>query len=330
MSESNKTEKKNRFKTFNFWFKTVLIICIIVLVYQFIKQGKVEIPQLINRLKTANKNWLLIGSLLSFLFVFFQGEMYFWSFRTVKENISRWDAIVLYLKRNFVSVFLPVGSISSLATFSESIESQGITKLKMSIASTIYLVVGIISLWVIALPILFLTAQSQHIDAIAYISLAVLTCLLIALIVFIINLKKRGKSYQLFKKYLPKYAQQLDDFLNISIDLKAFIFANLASLILEIVGILILFISIYAIGLNTDFLTPCLAYTVATLILYVAPIARGVGAIELSLIFILTQNNIDANSALTITLLARFFGFWLPLLLGALSFIRFKKSNLTN
>jgi phosphatidylglycerol lysyltransferase len=318
---SNKNTPPNRFKTFSFWFKTILILSIIGLIIKFVQQGSVEIPQLINHLKNADKNWLFTGVLLSVLFVLLQGEMYYWSFRTLREKVSRWSVIQLYLKRNFVSVFLPVGSISSLATFSQNIERQGVTTLKMSVASSIYLVSGIATLWIIAIPILFLTAQSQHIDTIAYVSLFVLTLLLIALIVFLNNLKKRGKSYQLFTKYLPKHVKQLDNFLSMSIDLKALMMANLASLGLEIVGILMLFVAIYAVGLDINWLIPCVAYTIATLILYVAPVARGVGAIELSLIYILTQNGIESNSAFTVTLLARFFGFWLPLLFGAASFI---------
>jgi phosphatidylglycerol lysyltransferase len=324
MTKQQSNPPKSRFKTFGFWFKTLLIVSIIALIYQFVKQGSIEIPQLLNRLKNADKYWLFMGVFLSLLFVVLQGEMYYWSFRTVREKIPRWLAIQLYLKRNFVSVFLPVGSISSLATFSQSIENEGITKLKMSAASAIYLVTGIVTLWLIAIPILFFTAQSQHIDTIAYLSLFVLTLLLVALIVFTINLKKRGKSYQLFAKYLPKHVVNLDIFLEMSIDFNALIAANAASLALEIVGILLLFVSIYAIGLDINWLIPCLAYTIATLILYVAPVARGVGAIELSLIYILNQNGIDANSALTITLLSRFFGFWLPLLIGAASFINLK------
>jgi phosphatidylglycerol lysyltransferase len=325
MNEPITNQSKSHLTFFKFWFKTVLIVCIIGLIYQFLQQGRVEIPQLINRLKTADKNWLLMGVLLAVSFVVLQGEMYYWSFRSVGEKVSRWQSVILYLKRNFVSVFLPVGSISSLATFSQTIEKQGVTSLKMSIASAIYLISGIVTLWIIAIPVLFFTAQSQHIDTIAYVSLLVLTLLLLALTVFVLNLKKRGKSYQLFAKFFPKYVAQLDNFLTMPINRTALIAANLASLGLEIVGILILFVSIYAIGFDIPWLVPCLAYTIATLILYVAPVARGVGAIELSLIYVLTQNGLDANSALTVTLLSRFFGFWLPLILGGLSFINLKK-----
>ena len=319
------TKTTNRFLTFNFWFKLILIVSITLLIYQFLKQGQIEIPQLINRLITANKNYLLMGVLLSFLFIFFQGEMYFYSFKTVQENITRWTAIELYLKRNFVSVFLPVGSISSLATFSQNIENQGVTKLKMSLASAIYLIVGVVSLWMIAIPVLYFTAAFNAIDKAAYYSLVVLTGLLLIVFLLVLNIKKKKKIYQLIIHYFPKYAQQLNDLLETPMNIKALIMANLASIGLEIIGILILFISIYSIGLNIHWLVPCLAYTIATLILYIAPIARGVGAIELSLIYILTQNGIDANSALTVTLIARFFSFWLPLILGTISFIPFAK-----
>jgi phosphatidylglycerol lysyltransferase len=325
MNEPAKKKPLNRFTSFNFWFKTVLIVSIGFLLYKFLQQGRVEIPQLMNRLKTADKYWLSVGVLLTFVFVILQGEMYFWSFRSVGEKVSRWQAIGLYLKRNFVSVFLPVGSISSMATFTQSIEKKGLTPLKISIASAIYLISGIVTLWIIAIPILFLTAQSQHIDTIAYISLLVLTVFLILGIIFISNLKKRGKSYQLFARFLPKHVAQLDSFLTTPIKTPALIGANLASLGLEIVGIFMLFVSVYAIGFDIAWLIPCLAYTIATLILYVAPVARGVGAIELSLIYVLTQNGLDANAALTVTLLSRFFGFWLPLILGGLSFINLKK-----
>ncbi len=310
----------NRFTSLSFWLKLALMLSVIWLIYQFLQQGRVEIPQLINRVQNADKIWLSVGILLSFVFVFLQGEMYVWALRCVGENVSRRLAILLYLKRNFVSVFLPVGSISSLATFSQDVENEGITQLKMSAASAIYLVAGIVTLWVVAIPILIFTAQSQHIDGGTYVSLLVLTLLLICLFFLVLNLKNKGKTYGLLTKYAPSFASQIHQLLATPMNRKALIMVNLASLGLEIVGILLLFVSIYAIGLDIDWLTPCLAYTIATLILYVAPVARGVGAIELSLIYVLTQNGIDANSALTITLLYRFFGFWWPLLLGGLSF----------
>lgn len=296
------------------------MVSVVWLIYQFFQQGRVELPQLINRLQNADKMWLSMGVLLSFVFVFLQGEMYVWALRCVGENVSRRLAILLYLKRNFVSVFLPVGSISSLAAFSQDVENKGITKVKMSAASAIYLVGGVVTLWVVAIPVLIFTAQSQHIDNVAYVSLLVLTVLLVGVFFLVLNLKNKGKTYELLTKYAPKIASQINQLLETPMNRKALIMVNVASLGLEIVGILLLFISIYAIGLDIDWLTPCLAYTIATLILYVAPVARGVGAVELSLIYVLTQNGIDANSALTITLLYRFFGFWWPLLLGGFSF----------
>ena len=327
MTEQQNNQSKNRFTTLSFWFKSILILSIIWLIYEFLKQGRVELPQLLNRLRSADVTWIGIGVLMSGLFIFFQGEMYVWSFRSVQENVPRWTAIRLYLKRNFVSVFLPAGAVSSLATFSQSIENKGITKFKISVASVIYIISGVVTLWLIAVPILIYTARLQQIDKAASISLGVLTGLLLLVIVSVLSIKNKGTMYEFFAKRFPKIALQIDDFLHAPINIKALITTNIASLILEIVGIFLLFVSIYAIGLDINWIVPFLAYTLSTLILYVAPIARGVGAVELSLIYVLTHNGIDANSALTVTLIYRFFGFWLPVLLGGVVFIN-KKSFL--
>ncbi len=327
MDKTTSNKPSNRFQSFGFWFKSILILCIIWLIYEFLKQGRVELPQLLNRLRSADLTWIGIGVLLSGLFIFFQGEMYVWSFRSVQENVPRWTAIRLYLKRNFVSVFLPAGAVSSLATFSQSIENKGITKFKISIASAIYIISGVVTLWLIAVPVLIYTARLQQIDKAASISLGVLTGLLLLVIVVVLSIKNKGTMYQFFTKRFPKIALQMDEFLHTPISISALIATNSASLVLEIVGIFLLFVSIYAIGLDINWIVPCLAYTLSTLILYVAPIARGVGAVELSLIYVFTHNGIDANSALTITLMYRFFGFWLPVLLGGIVFIN-KKSFL--
>jgi phosphatidylglycerol lysyltransferase len=324
MDKTTNNKPPNRFHTFGFWFKTILILSIIWLIYAFLQQGRVELPQLIHRLRSADVTWISIGVLLSGLFIFFQGEMYVWSFRSVEENVPRWVAIRLYLKRNFVSVFLPAGAVSSLATFSQSLENKGITKFKISIASGIYIISGVVTLWLIAVPVLIYTARLQQIDMAASISLGVLTGLLLLVVLFVISIKQKGKIYQFFTKRFPKIALQMDTFLHTPINIKALIATNIASILLEIIGILLLFVSIYAIGLDINWIVPCLAYTLSTLILYVAPIARGVGAVELSLIYVLTHNGIDANSALTVTLLYRFFGFWLPVLLGGVVFINRK------
>jgi phosphatidylglycerol lysyltransferase len=108
----------------------------------------------------ANKYWILAGLGLVLFYIFIQGVMYVTSFASINVKLKVWDAIILFLKRNFISVFLPAGAVSSLAFFSKEIERKGITKTQVYFASSIYAFVGILSVVIVAIPA-FLFAVSD-------------------------------------------------------------------------------------------------------------------------------------------------------------------------
>jgi phosphatidylglycerol lysyltransferase len=316
---------KTHFSSLWFWLKAALVVCILTLIYQFWQEGSIELPELITRLRSAHGAWLCVGVLLSMVFIGLQAEMYVWSFRSVQANIGRYSATFLFLKRNFVSVFLPGGSVSSLATFSQSIEKQGVTKFKVSIASSIYIISGLVTLWLVAVPAILYAIKQQEANNVEEISLLIVTLMLLFVVFFIFSVLKKNKFHQFLAPYFPNFITQLDTFLQTPFNFRALLMTHIVSLGLEIISILLFYVALRAIGIHTDWITPILAYTLSTLILSVAPVARGVGAVELSLLYILNHSGIDMASALTVTLIYRFFSFWLPLLIGGFSFINRKK-----
>ena len=119
----------------------------------FIKHEGAELKSVGPLLSTASISWLSLGILLSIGYVFVHGLMYRAAFAAVSSSISVLDGTVLYLKRNFVSVFLPAGGVSSLAFFSGEIEKKGVSKSQINFASSIYGFIGILSVVVIAIPV---------------------------------------------------------------------------------------------------------------------------------------------------------------------------------
>ncbi|MHB1922657.1 MAG: phosphatidylglycerol lysyltransferase domain-containing protein, partial [Chitinophagaceae bacterium] len=65
----------------------------------------------------------------------------------------------------------------------------------------------------------------------------------------------------------------------------------------------------------------------ATLFLVISPFLKGIGAIEIALVYILTLYGFNTTAAASITLLYRFFNFWLLILAGLGSFL-FKRESL--
>jgi len=76
----------------------------------------------------------------------------------------------------------------------------------------------------------------------------------------------------------------------------------------------------YALGLDHSFEAAAIAYTVSVILMIVSPFLRGLGAVELTMLYIFKAYGYPQTAALGITVLYRVFEFWLPLLLGIIAF----------
>jgi len=89
----------------------------------------------------------------------------------------------------------------------------------------------------------------------------------------------------------------------------------------ECCGILHLFIAAKALGLPASLSASAIAYVVSVLLMIVSPFLRGLGAVELSMVYILSLYGYQPVNALGITILYRLFEFWLPLVAGFFSYL---------
>ena len=78
----------------------------------FVKHERGEFAQIQNTLNTAQPLWVLLGIAISSLYIALQALMYVFSFKSIHKKITFQSAILLFLKRNFISVFLPAGGVS--------------------------------------------------------------------------------------------------------------------------------------------------------------------------------------------------------------------------
>ncbi len=88
--------------------------------------------------------------------------MYVFAFASGRNKVSLIDSIILFIKRNFISVFLPAGGISSLAFFTGAIESKEIKKTQIHFASSIYGFIGILSVVIVAIPAFILCTCQRN------------------------------------------------------------------------------------------------------------------------------------------------------------------------
>ena len=97
------------------YWREILAIFTLLLAIVFFRSERKELQAIIPQIQQTRSFWLLAGVTVTFIYIFFQGGMYRKSFAAIGLNVKWTHAVILFLKRNFVSVFLPAGGVSALA-----------------------------------------------------------------------------------------------------------------------------------------------------------------------------------------------------------------------
>ncbi len=309
--------------------KVAFAILFILFAIYFLKHEKTELVQVKAVLLQADKWLILLGISLVLFFTVVQGWMYRYSFKAVQKNISLLSGILIYLKRNFISVFVPAGLITNIFFFNKGIEEKyGIDKTYSYYASTIFSICSIASSIIIAIPVLFLLFLKGGINN--DISIGIISILAIVgfLVYITINIKNKGGVFRLLEKRAPQFATTLDVLRTYPIKRIEVVKVLLLSCVIEIIGVAHLYIAMLALNLTPSLMVALIGYTLVLVILMSSPLLRGIGIIEVSLTYALTFFDFSTTNALSVVFLFRFFEFWSVLFLGIIAFIAKKDSLL--
>ena len=287
----------------------------------FIKNEHTELAEVNRILFSANWNYVLTGIVLTLVYIVLQGLMYVASFASIRHRISLISAIVLFLKRNLISIFLPAGGISSLAFFTADIENKGITKTQIHFASSVYGFVGILSVIVVAIPIFIYSLLVGGLGSGEWIAFVCILILLFIIYLIYRSIVKKGLFYRWLVKSFSFFEVFSIDIRTNRISKKQFFITVLYSVLIEFVGIAHLYIAMLALNYPPSLYAAFLGYVISVLFLIISPFLRGLGAIEVSMTFILIRLGYSNMEAVTTTFLYRFFEFWVPLFSGIFSFL---------
>ncbi len=292
----------------------------------FIRHENLELSKISEQLSSGNKWYVMLGILLTCVYIVFQARMYIHSYLSMGIRIPLKVALRLFLKRNFISVFLPAGGFSSLAFFTSEVESYGAGRSQVHLASAFYAFFSILSVVIVAFPIFGFALFTYKLQKAEMLGFLFLLILIAFFFVLIFSVMRKGRAYNWLSKIRPVVAETLDEMISQNVNRKQLLIALLFSVGIEILGIIHLYVAMLALGFNPSWQAAFIGYIVMVLILIASPFLRGLGAIEVSLTYILGQFGFPVIAAASITLMYRFFEFWLPLLAGLGSFIS-RKNN---
>lgn len=303
----------------SYWREILAVLLLLVGIY-FFRSQRHELLSLREHLNNSQPQWIIAGIGVTILYILFQAAMYRGSFASIGSSLRWSHGIDLFLKRNFLSVFLPAGGVSSLAYAPSYLKKNGISKVQTGQASAIYAFVGILTVFIIALPVLIVSIFQQERFENTLKGLIGLSTFVAAILFTVHSLRKKTWLYQQINKRFPKIISSIDEFFSVKISNKQGILTVVYSLFIELCGITHIFIACKALGLPASFEASAIAYVLSVLLMLFSPFLRGLGAVELAMVFVLQSFGFSAVNALAVTVLYRFFEFWLPLLAGFFSF----------
>lgn len=303
-----------------FFWQLLLAFFMIGMAAFFIKNEHIELIQIKDQLATSRPDYIILGVILTVVYIGLQGQMYVHSFKALGNSIPIDAATLLFLKRNLVSVFLPAGGFSSLAFFTKEIENHGPTRSQIHLASTLFAFCSLLSVIIVGLPAIGIAFLFHSLQTAALLGFAFLIILTIGFIIVMRSVAIKGRAYYWVSRTIPSTAVILNEMISQKIDRKQFLMTLIASIGIEIVGIIHLYVAMLALGFDPSWPAAFIGYIVMVILLIASPFLRGLGAIEVSLTYVLGQLGYPIIAAATITLLFRLFEFWIPLFAGILSF----------
>lgn len=242
------------------------------------------------------------------------------AFAAVNLKLPWIHATVLFLKRNFVSIFLPAGGVSVLAYSPSQIRKHGFHQSDVYQASGLFGFAGLMTVFIAGLPVVVYTMVSTTKFKDSWLGLVAVLVIIGLLFLAFRSLKSKGFLFAWIEKRFPSFAPMVGKIVSADVNTKKFTGAVSFSLGVELTGMFHVYIAMMAIGAPASFGAAAAAYIIAVLMMVISPFLRGLGAVEISMVYVLSEFGYSAAEALSITILFRVFEFWLPLVVGLLAF----------
>ena len=293
----------------------------VLLAFIFFRSERRELVQIIPNISNAHGGWLLAGVAVTFLYILLQSGMYVGSFNAIGLKLKWVDAIELFLKRNLLSIFLPAGGVSALAYSPMQLRKRGFNKTQIHQASGLYAFAGLFTVFLVGFPVIILFALSanKHVFG-AWAGLLLVVIMIVAIAWIAKSLKDKGKLYGFIERRFPALVPYVDELFAANVHFGRYSAAIGYSTCVELSGMFHLLIAMLALGAPASIFVAAIAYMVSVILMVSSPFLRGLGAVEISIVYILELYGYSSLQALSITVLYRVFEFWLPMMFGILAF----------
>jgi uncharacterized protein (TIRG00374 family) len=324
-------------------YYTILLVVFILFAAIFVVARMAEIEQMGRLLASISLNYLVLALLAEALWLLIAAMIYRMNFRIIGIKESFRHLFLLSTSANFANVVTPSWGMAGLAVFWADAQHRGYPKGSATVVCTLYVIFEYLSLLlVIGLGFFALLKRSLLGWPIISSALALFGFVIFMMYMLFLGLRYPDKFRAFFvgasrlinrivravirREFLP--LSSTESFTDTAIESINLLRAQWRKLIfpfgLAIVNklVLITILMLMFVAFKEPFTPGILiaGFSLCYLFFYVSPTPAGIGIVEGVMTLALRSLGIPLASATLITLSFRGFTFWLPLLVGFISF----------
>lgn len=323
--------------------KKLIIAVVVLLGILFIISRFTELQEVLLVLQKGNWLWLGAAFVLLFGWILVTAATFKTLFSLVGVDKSLLHVLRLFLAVNFINLVAPSAGMSGMVVFYSDAQKNGHSTARMMVGSALFLIFDYCGLLTIIFFGLIILAFYQVLWAFEIFAF-ILFLLFVSAMIAVVYLASRSEEHLsrlllkitrflnhaigvFFKKTLINEERVIRFSTEISEGVKAI--QNLRHGWIRPAGLTILNKLLLVSILGTMFLafgTPVSAgqliagFSIAYLFVIISPTPAGIGIVEGLLTFALSSLAVPIEAAAVITLAFRGYTFWLPFLLGMISF----------
>ncbi len=286
----------------------------------FLTRERTDLVNLGRELRSAQLGWLLLALGAQLTLVGLMGFQQKLVYRLLGQRLPYWLLLPLFLRRTLIATIVPGGAPLSLAMQVRRLADHGVPTSIGLFGEILSASIGTVSFVSLLVPVALALLISGGANTATIVATAILMVLCTSIVVaFRFALRPDGPPTWLNRRLPARFRDGLSEARAQRVTLLRVlpIYAN--ALVIDLLGVLVLFLSIRSIHFDLSALDVLVGYTVGSAFLFITPIFGGLGIVELSMATALMARGLPASAALGGVLVYRAFELWLPLALGVAS-----------
>lgn len=328
-----------------FLIAVVLLLGVVFLLTRF-----TELEEILHVLQNGNLFYLGAALLLQFAWIYNLSAFYQSLYRVLGMEERRWYLVKLVMSANFLTIVAPSAGLSGMAIFLSDARRKNRPTGKVSVAGVLYVwfeYLGTLAVAIIGLGELA-RRNTLHWSEVTASLILLAGALFIGFLLFL-----GLESPSLLAKTLNGLARVINFILrplihhNYLTEERAYSFTHdvnegigalrehphwagwpiFYALLNKLLLMAILLMCFLAFQVPTDFATVVAGLSIAQLFLIVSPTPSGIGIVEGVLAVALSSLGVALEASTVITLAYRGFSFWVPLIIGMITFRLLDRKN---